>query len=198
MPAPLFQYVWQYNNQPIEQLAQDIVNVIAQSGNGPVNTANYIPVSNGLTFQDSPLVSFSDTLLCEISGQGFNLNTTQFQFGILSGYAHEAKIVFDKTQSGRIQTRDENDWRGLDLDLTNKTYTIGETGSGSNGTNVQIIDSGGIVALVTALGAQATLGIAPGTIIADSVSSNTAGSTAGKYIKIKVDGVDYKLELLNV
>jgi len=55
MPAPLFQYVWQYNNQPIEVLAQDIVNVIAQSGNGPVNTANYIPVSNGLTFDDSVL-----------------------------------------------------------------------------------------------------------------------------------------------
>ena len=53
MPSPLFPFVWQYNNQPIEQLAQDIVNVIAQSGNGPVNTANYIPVSNGLTFDDS-------------------------------------------------------------------------------------------------------------------------------------------------
>lgn len=55
MPAPLFQYVWQYNNQPIEVLAQDIINIISGSGSGPVNTANFIPVSNGLTFQDSVL-----------------------------------------------------------------------------------------------------------------------------------------------
>lgn len=53
MPAPLFPYVWQYNNQPIEVLAQEIVNIVSGSGSGPVNTANYIPVSNGLTFQDS-------------------------------------------------------------------------------------------------------------------------------------------------
>lgn len=55
MPAPLFQYVWQYNNQPIEQLAEDIVNVLAGNGTSPVNTANYIPVSNGLTFSDSTI-----------------------------------------------------------------------------------------------------------------------------------------------
>jgi hypothetical protein len=55
MPGTLFQYVWQYNNQPLDVLAQDILNIISGSGSGPVNTANYIPVSNGLTFQDSQL-----------------------------------------------------------------------------------------------------------------------------------------------
>ena len=69
MPAPLFQYVWQYNNQPIEVLAQDIVNIISGSGSGPVNTANYIPVSNGLTFENSWLytvdVGNNDCLVSE-------------------------------------------------------------------------------------------------------------------------------------
>ena len=62
MPTPLFQYTWQYNNQPIEVLAQDIVNIISSSGSGPVNTANYIPVSNGLTFQDSNLYNDGNLL----------------------------------------------------------------------------------------------------------------------------------------
>ena len=54
MPTPLFQYTWQYNNQPIDVLAQDILTIITNGNTpGPVNTANYIPVSNGLTFVDS-------------------------------------------------------------------------------------------------------------------------------------------------
>ena len=90
MPAPLFQYVWQYNNQPIEVLAQDIVNIISGSGSGPVNTANYIPVSNGLTFENSWLytvdVGNNDCLVSEFptfGKVGFNISpaTGRYYFG---------------------------------------------------------------------------------------------------------------------
>jgi hypothetical protein len=45
---PLFPFVWQYSNQPIEQLAADIAEL-------SVNTAEYIPVSTGTSLTDSPL-----------------------------------------------------------------------------------------------------------------------------------------------
>jgi hypothetical protein len=43
---PLFPFVWQYNNQPIDVLAENIAGLV-------VNTENYLPVSNGTTFVDS-------------------------------------------------------------------------------------------------------------------------------------------------
>lgn len=39
MPTPLFPFVWQYSNQPIEVLAEDVASVI-------VNTIKVIPVVN--------------------------------------------------------------------------------------------------------------------------------------------------------
>lgn len=59
-----FQYMWQYQNTETTVLAQDIADIINAnnllpfdcsqcSSGGAVNTADYIPVSNGLTFEDS-------------------------------------------------------------------------------------------------------------------------------------------------
>jgi hypothetical protein len=45
---PLFPFVWQYNNQPIEVLAADIAAL-------SVNTGKFLPVSTGYSFIDSPL-----------------------------------------------------------------------------------------------------------------------------------------------
>lgn len=45
---PLFSFVWEYNNQPIQVLAADIAAL-------SVNTGKFIPVSTGDAFVDSPL-----------------------------------------------------------------------------------------------------------------------------------------------
>ena len=45
---PLFQFVWQYNNQPIEVLAADVASIV-------VNNNLFVPVSNGTGFVDSPI-----------------------------------------------------------------------------------------------------------------------------------------------
>ena len=156
MPAPLFQYVWQYNNQPIEQLAQDIVNVLAQSGNGPVNTADYIPVSNGLTFEDSLIYQTAtnmktmwtpapgdtiwgmeldyttkDVLLGDHSS-GFHANT---QTGNASVYAVDPTgpagnaVVLDFNAPDQTLKTDfglNGDNKGFKLDFANGTYAFGE------------------------------------------------------------------------
>lgn len=45
---PLFSFVWEYNNQPIQVLAADIAAL-------SVNNPDFIPVSTGNNFIDSPL-----------------------------------------------------------------------------------------------------------------------------------------------
>ena len=45
---PLFSFVWEYNNQPIQVLAADIAAL-------SVNTGKFLPVSTGFSFIDSPL-----------------------------------------------------------------------------------------------------------------------------------------------
>lgn len=45
---PLFSFVWEYNNQPIQVLAADIAAL-------SVNTGKFLPVSTGYSFIDSPL-----------------------------------------------------------------------------------------------------------------------------------------------
>jgi Fe-S cluster assembly iron-binding protein IscA len=45
---PLFPFVWQYNNQPIDVLADNVSELI-------VNTGKFIPLSDGLQFIDSTI-----------------------------------------------------------------------------------------------------------------------------------------------
>lgn len=125
MPAPLFPFVWQYNNQPIDVLAQDIVNVLAANGTAPVNTANYIPVSNGLTFEDSVLNTLDvgsnpvlETLFPVYGSKGFLLQPIidRYTFGecdpAATGYA--GKLVVDNDLG----------FLALSIEGTN-TYSIG-------------------------------------------------------------------------
>ena len=56
---PLFNYVWQYQNVTIEDFAQEVAGLICPcsgTASGPsigVNSADYIPVSNGSIFVNS-------------------------------------------------------------------------------------------------------------------------------------------------
>lgn len=125
MSAPLFPFVWQYNNQPIEVLAQEIVNIVSGSGTGPVNTANYIPVSNGLTFQDSVLNTLDiannsvlETIFPSFGSKGFLLQPfiDRYTFGecdpTATGFA--GKLVIDNNFG----------YAGVGIEGTN-TYSIG-------------------------------------------------------------------------
>ncbi len=107
MPAPLFPYTWQYNNQPIEVLAQTVLDIITNGVTpAPVNSPNYIPVSNGLTFEDS-IINTKDignndvleTLWPTYGSKGFLLQpaTNRYTFGECDPNAlgTAAKMVVD-------------------------------------------------------------------------------------------------------
>jgi hypothetical protein len=69
---------------------------------------------------------------------------------------------------------------GLKLDFTNRVYQLGQI-NGSNTTTLKIDD-------VDAYPVQ---------VNGTNVTANTAGVSSGQFLKIKVNGVDYKIALLN-
>lgn len=79
---PLFPFVWQYSNQPIEQLAADVAEVV-------INDANYIPISSGTTFENSPIFSNGSVMRSMFGGtlEGFVIDAfnNSYKFGTLEG-----------------------------------------------------------------------------------------------------------------
>lgn len=126
MPAPLFPFVWQYSNQPIEVLAQNILDIITNGNTpGPVNSPNYIPTSNGLTFEDSMLRTKdigNNTVLETVwpiyGSKGFLLQpiNNRYTFGECDPYAtgSAAKVVVDNNFG----------YVGFGIDGTN-SYSLG-------------------------------------------------------------------------
>jgi hypothetical protein len=97
---PLFPFVWQYNNQPIGVLADNVSELI-------VNSGKYIPLSDGLQFIDSTIVQ--DTLqnkletqvIDPISGnstlKGMKLDyaNNKYRFGDYDGDNNGSTLVID-------------------------------------------------------------------------------------------------------
>ena len=71
-------------------------------------------------------------------------------------------------------------YNGLKVDIENRVYEFGQI-TGSNTTNITINDA-------------ATY---PVQVSGTNVATNTAGAASGQFLKIKVNGVDYKIALLN-
>jgi len=159
MPTPLFPFTWQYNNQPIEVLAENIASVV-------VNSSKVIPVvnNNANGFVDSTL--------------------TDDAVSLKTRYLASPNTYEDK---------------GFSLNYAGDKYVFGDYDGANNGTVVSVNDVLEKAALENASGAVA-LGIdgANATLVADGVSAATAGAAAALFLKITVDSVDYKIQLLNV
>jgi hypothetical protein len=69
---------------------------------------------------------------------------------------------------------------GLKLDFANTVYQFGQL-TGGNTTQLKIDDAAAF----------------PVQVSGTNVSQNTSGTASGKFLKIKVDGVDYAIELKN-
>lgn len=164
MPTPLFQYTWQYNNQPIEVLAQDIVNIISGSGSGPVNTANYIPVSNGLTFDNSSLAT----------DDGFGNLVLQTNFPTVGNVGLGLLPYIERYYLGTYDPSAPG-YAGHVL-VDNSFGSVGMYINGLNSYSIGLDNLGLQVNVDTSL---------------------TAGTSSGSYLTLKVNGNDYKLELLN-
>jgi hypothetical protein len=112
--------------------------------------------------------------------QGLNLDfaNTTYKFGQINGGNETRLEIFDPT--GVIETRKPGGVDGLQLNLVNSIYKFGNL-TGTNNTYFQIDD----------------LAAFPVQLNGTNLISNTAGGNSGLHLKIKVNGVDYKLRLEN-
>lgn len=85
-----------------------------------------------------------------------------------------------RQSNNQIQTFYQNAIRGYWLDFANRIYRFGQI-SGNNTTTLQIDDAAAF----------------PVQVSGTNVTQNTSGTASGKFLKIKVDGVDYVIELKN-
>lgn len=162
MPTPLFPFTWQYNNQPIEILAENIAGLV-------VNTDKFVPVSDGLTFQDSTLVDDAVSL------------RTRY---LVSPGTYEDKGFKLEYAGGKYNFGDYN------AEGNSSTLSINDSVQ-----TVKLISQSGAGPAVTYFGLD---GLNSTLIAEDAITATTAGSAAAKFLKIKVGSVDYKIQLLGV
>lgn len=150
---PLFPFVWQYNNQPIEVLAADVAEIV-------VNDNLYIPISNGVGFDNSPIFSNGSVMRSLFGGtlEGFVIDAfnNQYKFGALEGATNATNLeIVDSISDAKLTCL----WQGVD-----------ETTWGIRG-DIR-------------------------TLYTNGTSVNLAASTISALaLKVKVDGVNYKLPL---
>jgi len=152
MPTPLFPFTWQYNNQPIEVLADNIAGLV-------VNTNKFVPVSDGNTFQDSTLTD--DGVLFRTQYQGYptgiSMNYLQRKYSLGDGLVNNTKVTInDPLGTATLITQDGGTVKSWGIDGANECLTV------------------------------------------VGVTDTTAGAAAAMFLKINVDSVDYKIQLLNV
>lgn len=169
---PLFPFVWQYSNQPIEVLATDILQIITSGNTAPVNTPDYIPVSNGLTFEDSCLIT----------------KDLQNNVGLRSDLgAPFAEGIELKTNIRRYTLGT------YDTDIAASGFGYAEV------YNDPIFGSYAAVGLRGGHSVGVGPGILGGEVIQlNGTQALTAGAPLGQYLEIQVNGTLCKIELLNM
>ena len=152
---PLFPFVWQYSNQPIEQLAADVAEIV-------INDANFIPISSGTTFENSPIFSNGSVM----------------------------RSLFGGTLEGFV------------IDAFNNNYKFGAIDGGTSFTNLEIADNIGDIKMTAVYNLQETTWGVQGnirTLYANGVAANIgAGVISTNCLKVKVDGVNYRVPLYTV
>lgn len=115
--------------------------------------------------------------------RALNGASNQLTFGQLNSFAVQT-TAYNTAQflinDNNFYTVHDTNPRGLKLDFANRIYQLGQI-NGSNTTTLKIDDAAAY----------------PVQVSGTNVSANTAGAASGQFLKIKVNGVDYKIALLN-
>jgi hypothetical protein len=156
---------------------------------GNISTENFIDLSPSISSLNGRVVEIGDTLE--------STNSTQF-------------YIDDNNQ--KIYTRNQGNDKGIDLNFDENTYHFGDFHGILSNTYISIdADQGNILinangsnlygdSNVTRIGNTYNFGTddANQTLTASAnLLSTTAGGSSGKHLKIKINGVNYKIELRN-
>jgi hypothetical protein len=97
----------------------------------------------------------------------------------ISSFSGDVSLKLEKNNN-KIKTQYQGLDNGLNLDFTNDLYQFGQI-NGGNATTLKIDDAAAF----------------PVQVSGTNVSSGTAGAASGQFLNVKVNGVDYKIALLN-
>lgn len=89
MPTPLFPYTWQYNNQPIEVLAEDVANIFIANNISVLPYKVYTALLSQ-TGTDDPIVTIMQNTL------GTNVTWTRTNTGVYLGTC-TGQLIANKT-----------------------------------------------------------------------------------------------------
>lgn len=168
MPAPLFPFTWQYNNQPIEVLAENIAQFVTNP------TAKVIPVCSDTTVTSA--AKFIDSSLWD---DAVSLRTVYTAGpGNLLGKGFKLDYVGNKFTFG-------------DYNATNNSTTLSINDALQTARMISKSGAGPATTFFGLDGLNATLEAE------DALTATTAGSAAAKFLKIKVGTTAYKIQLLD-
>ena len=153
--------------------------------------------SNDLTFADlntfKTIVGSTEIgLKLDFANKKFFLGENSWPFGVEVDFNNNFISIGDPTAAASgttlfidnsntiIKTSYQSNDIGLKLDFANSNYEFGQL-TGNNATKLKIDDAAAF----------------PVQVSGTNVTQNTSGTASGKFLKIKVDGVDYVIELKN-
>ena len=158
--------------------------------NGSLDPTTAITISDGLG-NDTPLQLAADKLLTNYSGNNIGLNldfaSNLFQFGDFNAINSGTSLHIDDA-SGTMLTQYGGQIVGLQFDFVNKLYNFGDFNATSNGTHIHIDDDNQEIQIVNGLGYLN---------FSAAFESPTANTSSGKYLKIYIDGNEYRIDLLD-
>lgn len=234
-----FQYMWQYQNTETTVLAQDIVDIINAnnllpfdcsqcSGGGAVNTAGYIPVSDGSQFADSKLYYTTDYLKTSFTpdpgntiwGIEFDYATRNVMIGDnyaglqantvgantivyaidANGPAGNQTILFLNGSSQLMKTHFgvNGDGVGFNLDFANGLYSFGEYAGPFNSPHLKVDVNNTMIDMSLDGNSLFKLGLDIDGIVMNADQSASSAGLSGQYLSVKVNGVAYKLALYSL
>ena len=142
------------------------------TGNRLVNTNG----NNFLFFNPGGLSEFVGNDLNEFAIRNFNIigiRTKNFPNGI-------SLVIDDRTGINTLFTRYNNQSVGLLFNFQSRVYQLGQI-TGNNSTSLTIDDAAAF----------------PVQVSGTNVTQNTSGASSGQFLKVKVGGVDYVIDLKN-
>jgi hypothetical protein len=171
-----------------------------QIGDYDILTAGSVMQINGVTaFIGSKKYGNQGFSFSSFGGSYYNLvigdaGSGNWQFQEWTGITNIWRAITGDNQlelngaANTINTTYSSQIKGLSINFTNKTYNLGDFNSVDNGTSVVVNDTAETVTIT----AEQDL-----VFVGAGMENTGAGSTSGKYLRILLNGGEYKIELLD-
>jgi hypothetical protein len=172
------------------QIKNTYQSLLKFGGNGSLDPTNAVTISDGLG-NDTPLQIAGNKILTNYVGNSVGLSlhfgTSIYQIGDYNALSTNTYLRVN-VNGEQIITGGNGGFKGLNLDGFNKSYQFGDFATTNNGTSIIIDDDNEGVTI------KANVDLA---FVGTGLENTGAGSSSGKFLRILVNGNEYKIDLLD-